>query len=59
MWPRAEEVNTTRQVLEQDNQGNPTVILFTETQSELAADNEELREQSSRAAEVARSLSIA
>jgi hypothetical protein len=47
----------TREVLERDNQDNPTVILFTETPEDVLAVQQELQEQSDRAAEVARSLS--
>ncbi len=48
-----------RDVLEEDNEGNPTVIFFTETPEDEAAAREELQELSARADEVARSLSIA
>lgn len=49
----------TRNVLETDDQGNPTVILYTESPDDLAADLDERREQSARADEVAKSLSLA
>ncbi len=49
----------TPKVLERDSEGEPTVILYTQTQTELAEDIEEQREQSTRAAEVAKSISRA
>jgi len=49
----------TRQVLEHDTQGNPTVILFTESAADLAEDRQDLQEQDARAQEVARSLASA
>lgn len=47
----------TRQVVEQDGGGNPTVIVYTESPDDLAETQADLREQGTRARDVARSLS--